>query len=108
DRTESQAQNTASPDPGYEVASVKPNNTGSDESRLIFPPDGLAATNVTPQMFIRAAYGVQDYQISGAPNWLKSEKYDIEVKMTAPFWIRPGSRGTMNSHCIGLQTRAKR
>ena len=78
---QSQAQNTAAIEPGYEVASVKPNKAGSDQSRLIFPPDGMAATNVTLQMFIRAAYGVQDYQISGAPNWLKSEKYDIEAKM---------------------------
>ncbi len=78
---QSQAQNTAATEPGYEVASVKPNKAGSDQSRLIFPPDGMAATNVTLQMFIRAAYGVQDYEISGAPSWLKSEKYDIEAKM---------------------------
>src|SRR6266480_44725 len=78
---QSQAQNTAATEPGYEVASVKPNKAGSDQSRLIFPPDGMAATNVTLQMFIRAAYAVQDYQISGAPNWLKSEKYDIEARM---------------------------
>jgi len=78
---QSQAQNTAAIEPGYEVASVKPNRAGSDQSRLIFPPDGMAATNVTLQMFIRAAYGVQDYEISGAPSWLKSEKYDIEAKM---------------------------
>jgi uncharacterized protein (TIGR03435 family) len=80
-RAQSQAQNTTAIEPGYEVASVKPNKAGSDQSRLIFPPDGIAATNVTLQMLIRAAYGVQDYQISGAPNWLKSEKYDIEAKM---------------------------
>src|SRR6202034_3476974 len=28
----------------------------------------------------RMAYGVEDNQISGAPNWLSSQKYDIEAK----------------------------
>jgi uncharacterized protein (TIGR03435 family) len=50
---------------------------------LIFPPDGITATNVTLQMLIRAAYGVQDYQISGAPNWLKVDKYDLGAKMSS-------------------------
>lgn len=78
---EPQSQSTPAIEPGYEVASVKPNNTGSDQSSLIFQDDGIAAANVTLQMLIRAAYGVQDFQISGAPNWLKSEKYDVQVKM---------------------------
>ena len=49
--------------------------------RLMFTPDGLSATNGTLQMLINAAYSVENNQISGAPNWLNSEKYDIEAKM---------------------------
>jgi uncharacterized protein (TIGR03435 family) len=49
-------------------------------AKLLFTPYGFTATT-TLQMLIREAYGVQDNQIAGAPNWLNSEKYDIEARM---------------------------
>ena len=65
----------------YEVASIKSNKSGINMVRLMFSPDGLTATNGTLQMFIHAAYGVEDNQISGGPSWLNSDHYDIEAKM---------------------------
>jgi bla regulator protein BlaR1 len=79
-RAESQTPNT-SQSYEYEVASIKPNNSGANMVRLMFSPDGLTATNGTLQMFINAAYRVDDNQISGGPSWLKSDHYDIEAKM---------------------------
>jgi uncharacterized protein (TIGR03435 family) len=38
------------------------------------------ATNVPLQMLLLFAYEVQKQQISGAPNWLSSEKFTIEAK----------------------------
>ena len=35
-------------------------------------------------MLIRVAYGVEENQISGAPNWLNSENYNVEAKMDSP------------------------
>jgi uncharacterized protein (TIGR03435 family) len=29
---------------------------------------------------IKLAFGVKDYQISGAPGWIDSERYDIAAK----------------------------
>ena len=49
--------------------------------RLMFSPDGLSATNGTLEMLINAAYGVDNIQISGAPSWVNSERYDLEAKM---------------------------
>jgi uncharacterized protein (TIGR03435 family) len=43
-------------------------------------PDGFTA-NTTLQALIRLAYGVEDNQISGAPKWVNSDKYDVEAKM---------------------------
>lgn len=80
-RAESQDQKTAANDPVYDVASIKPNKSGTDMVRLMFSPDGLTATNGTVQMLIHAAYGVEDNQISGEPGWLNSDHYDIEAKM---------------------------
>ena len=47
----------------------------------MFTPDGFNATNVPLQLLLREAYGVEDDQISTAPNWVKTEKFDIEAKV---------------------------
>ena len=79
-RAGSQTQNSASVTPVYEVASIKPNTSGTDMVKILVRPDEFAAANFTLRMLIREAYGVQDNQISGGPNWLNTEKYDIEAK----------------------------
>lgn len=65
----------------YDVASIKPNKGGGGRNSIWLLPDGLTATNVTLLFLIRDAYGVADNQVSGGPNWLNSEKYDIQAKM---------------------------
>jgi uncharacterized protein (TIGR03435 family) len=82
-RAQSQAGSAASGAPGFEVASIKAHkSTGTMEmSRLFYTPSGLTATNVTLQTLIRDVYRVQESQISGAPNWLNSEKYDVDARM---------------------------
>ena len=67
--------------PAFEVASIKPDKSGSGMSRMRFTPDGFDATNIPLQFLLREAYGVEDDQISGAPNWAGSEHYDIEAKV---------------------------
>jgi uncharacterized protein (TIGR03435 family) len=47
----------------------------------MYSPDGLSATNCPLQLLIRSAYQLEDNQVSGAPAWLTSERYDIEAKM---------------------------
>jgi uncharacterized protein (TIGR03435 family) len=65
----------------YDVASIKPNKSGDNRVRLMFTPDGLSATNTNLQMLVESVYEIQDNQLSGAPGWLRSERYDIEAKM---------------------------
>ena len=81
-RAQSQAGNTDAVAPTYEVTSIKPTKSDGKVMRLklMFSPDGFKAEGVTLQTLIREAYGVQDNQISGAPNWVNSEKYDIEAE----------------------------
>jgi uncharacterized protein (TIGR03435 family) len=79
-RAQSQADSTSPVAPVYVVTSLKPNNSATGMAKLLFTPYGFTATT-TLQMLIREAYGVQDNQIAGAPNWLDSEKYDIEARM---------------------------
>src|SRR5215471_5229932 len=41
--------------------------------------DHFMATNVPLRELIRVAYGVLDSQIIGGPEWLSSEKYDVDA-----------------------------
>lgn len=74
------AQTTQSP--SYEVASIKIDNGGPnrpvawDQS-----PDGLMISNVMLELLIREAYGIQSYQIEGAPEWINQEEYDIAARI---------------------------
>jgi uncharacterized protein (TIGR03435 family) len=65
--------------PAFEVASVKPNQTGGERSMLP-TPTRFTAINVTLRQLIRAAYGrraFDDPAISGGPNWLDTDHFDV-------------------------------
>jgi len=80
-RIESQAHNTSAIEPGYEVVSIKPHKSGDELFKMMFEKDGFSAIMVTLRMLIGTAYGVEGSKIIGAPNWLDSEKYDVEARM---------------------------
>ena len=80
-RIESQAHNTSAIEPGYEVVSIKPHKSGDELFKMMFEKDGFSAIMVTLRMLIRTAYGVDDSRVFGAPNWLDSEKYDVEARI---------------------------
>ena len=67
----------------YEVATISPSKPGGNGVGLLPAPDGLIARNATLQMLVTAAYGVENYQVSGGPNWFTSDRYDIDAKMEA-------------------------
>jgi len=65
----------------YDVASIKLNKSNSANIGSRNSPDGYSITNVPLQTLIQSAFGMQSYQIIGAPDWFASERYDIEAKM---------------------------
>ncbi|MGA8593908.1 MAG: M56 and DUF3738 domain-containing protein [Bryobacteraceae bacterium] len=65
--------------PSFEVASIKPNKSGSFHSHLSDTDGRLTANNVSLRDYIERAFAVRAYQISG-PEWLKSARYDIAAK----------------------------
>jgi uncharacterized protein (TIGR03435 family) len=71
----------AAPRPEFEVASIKLNKSG-DGRIMIMPARGgrFTATNVSLQILITIAYRIKDFQLSGAPPWVMSERYDVEAK----------------------------
>jgi uncharacterized protein (TIGR03435 family) len=84
---QAQAPTTATePPPSFEVASIKANKSGDNRVMLGTQPGGrYVASNVTPFLLIRNSYQMQDFQIIGAPDWIKSERFDINAKGDIPF-----------------------
>jgi uncharacterized protein (TIGR03435 family) len=67
--------------PQFEVASIKPNSSG-DERAMLKPFLGgrLTLENFSLRMLLGFAYQVMDFQISGGPGWMDSDRYDIAAK----------------------------
>lgn len=66
--------------PSFEVASVKPNNSGAQGSGVHWQPSGvLIATNVTLKSVIARAFEVREFQVDG-PGWLGSARVDIAAR----------------------------
>ncbi len=76
------AQN-ASP-PAFEVASVKPNTSGTVQRGGGPQPGRFVRSNVTLRQLIQMAYSQQAFdrrEISGGPDWIDSERFDVEAKI---------------------------
>lgn len=63
----------------YEVVAIRKHGPNSSQLHS-FTPDSIAITG-TLHFFIRVGYGVFDFQISGEPNWVGSELFDVQAKM---------------------------
>jgi uncharacterized protein (TIGR03435 family) len=64
----------------FEVASIKPNHSAEMIISIGFQPGRFIATGIPVKHLITLAYNVKDFQVTGGPGWIDSEKYDIEAK----------------------------
>lgn len=62
------------------MASIKLNKSAGFGGLLNTVHGRFTATNVPLQVLIALAYRIKEFQVSGAPAWLTSERYDIEAK----------------------------
>jgi uncharacterized protein (TIGR03435 family) len=51
---------------------------------MMTDPDGLTLMHVQVKSLICQAYGVSDYQVSGGPQWVTSDLFDVNAKMDEP------------------------
>jgi uncharacterized protein (TIGR03435 family) len=88
-RAQASAQNAAvaAPVMEYEVATIKPYKPGAGEGPGVIrvginnAPDGFIASGATLQMLVTQAYGIQNFQIIGAPDWFNNDRFEIDAKM---------------------------
>lgn len=73
---------TAGSRAAFEVASVKRHEGGDGPMRMDGPdPSHYFATNLPVKLLIELAYGMKDFQVSGGPNWIETERFDINAKV---------------------------
>ncbi len=87
--TLAQSQNSSAAAIHIDSISIHPSKLVGDDARpdqpnshVFYKPDSFTAGNVTLPELIRNAYGVQESQISGGPDWIKTSHFDAEVKFT--------------------------
>jgi len=64
----------------FEVASIKPNHSGDMRFFVSWQPGRFHADGMTVKFLITSAYDVKDFQVSGGPGWVNSDRYDIDAK----------------------------
>jgi bla regulator protein blaR1 len=88
---QSQAVFSARVNPGdmpsveFDVASIKPNNPKGDHFMFGggWSRDGFTSFGTTLHELVKAAYGVQDSQVTGGPGWVNSDRYNVKAKMSS-------------------------
>jgi bla regulator protein blaR1 len=69
----------------FEVASIRPNNSGDVRTSMMPYPDGrLTVENNSLKQLVRSAFGLRDFQIKGGPKWLDVDRFDIVAKAEGP------------------------
>ncbi len=79
--SQDQPQSQQAKGPQFEVASIKPAKADTAGKFFVqMAQGGKFHGTISVKMLIEMAYDVKDSQISGAPSWLDSERYEIDAK----------------------------
>jgi uncharacterized protein (TIGR03435 family) len=84
-RSQSLSQPPGEGGPRVEAATIKLNTTGRARITFGIQPDGrFTATNIPLRDLIRIAYGFQNFQIVGGPDWIQRDRFDIVATAVEP------------------------
>ena len=65
----------------FEVASVKPNLLDDHIVQIrVGPGPTFMARGYTLVLLIQRAYGVMDWNVTGGPDWIRSDRFDVTAK----------------------------
>jgi uncharacterized protein (TIGR03435 family) len=71
--------------PAFEVASIKPNNSGAVRNGIFMPrTDRFQQNNATLRQLVRSVYRRRAFetpQVVGGPGWVDSDRFDITAKI---------------------------
>ena len=91
--TQAHSPNSGSTTSSFESVYLQPNTTGEPMAGFIvhgrpmqavqFKVDRFMATNFSLGSLITLVYRVQGAQIAGGPDWLNTDRYDVEAKLNS-------------------------
>lgn len=61
----------------FDAVSIKTNRTNAGVPGMTAPPGRFTATNMWVRFVIQNAWGVRDDEITGGPDWLTTDRFDI-------------------------------
>jgi len=71
--------------PAFEVASVKPNKSGTTQANIGTSPNGVNFVNLPLRGIIQLSFGInQPAKLVGVPDWAVTERYDITARAAGP------------------------
>lgn len=70
--------------PTFEVATIKPTKPAERRTYLVVRGTAFQVVNFSLEGLVKFAYDLQDKQIVSAPNWMSSDKFDIDAKPDTP------------------------
>jgi uncharacterized protein (TIGR03435 family) len=67
--------------PAFDAASVKPASPTAARpiGRFQLLPGRVVGRNATARTIILAAYRLSPYQLTGGPNWLDADRFDVDA-----------------------------
>jgi len=77
--------------PAFEIVSLKANVSGESRTSIGNRPGGrFVATGAPLKFLMTSAYHVRDFQILGGPNWITSDRWDIDARAAEGTVTRQG------------------
>ena len=70
--------------PTFEVATIKPTKPDEQRTFLIWRGDEMQVVNFSLNDLVKFAYDLQGKQIVGAPDWMGTDRFDIDAKPDTP------------------------
>lgn len=67
--------------PAFEVASIKPSPPAGMLGYLTYPGGRVRCGHCTLEMLITYAFDIQQFQISGGPDWIHTERYELDARV---------------------------
>lgn len=72
---------TEKPLPSFEVASIRPDKSGSNDMSINATKAVWQCKNAPLITLLWSAFDVKDFQVLSVPGWVKSERYTVEAKV---------------------------
>ena len=93
----------------FEVASIRPSTTERRSSNIHTDQAGMRTDNTSLFELIQFAYGIQGYQLSGAPGWVRDLRFNINAKYDqAEEDLGPKDRDRQVTQQMRIQARVRR